>query len=210
MTCVGVEGPSRLAGQRLGASMSAIRVSVVGQSGSGKSTFARRLSARLALPCMELDGVYHQEGWSPLSAESFRNQTYTFVTEHPSWVVDGNYGIVRPVVWSEATHVVWLDMPRLVFMRRLAARSLKRITFREELWNGNREGLRNLLSKDSAENVLLHAWKTYPGNQVAFEQAFFDDQWHHIRFIRVRNDGDVEKCLDSLSRVFEQEGIVDD
>ena len=161
--------------------MSAIRVSVVGQSGSGKSTFARRLSARLALPSMELDGLYHQKNWSPLSPESFRAQTYRFVTEHPSWVVDGNYGIVRPLVWSKATHVVWLDMSKLIFMGRLAARSLRRITFQEELWNGNREGLRNILSSDSAENVLLHAWKTHAKNRDFFEQAFFDKQWHHIR-----------------------------
>ena len=190
--------------------MGAIRVSVVGQSGSGKSTFARCLSARLSLPCLELDGLYHQKDWSPLSPERFRTETYSFVTEHPSWVVDGNYGIVRPLVWSKATHVVWLDMPKAVFMKRLAVRSLKRITSREELWNGNRESLRNVLSKNREENVLLHAWQTYERNQTLFEHAFFDEQWQQARFIRVRNDRDVDKCLDSLVRVFEREGIVDE
>ena len=101
-------------------------------------------------------------------------------------------------------------MPKAVFMKRLAVRSLKRITSREELWNGNRESLRNVLSKNREENVLLHAWQTYERNQTLFEHAFFDEQWQQARFIRVRNDRDVDKCLDSLVRVFEREGIVDE
>lgn len=190
--------------------MRSVRLSIVGQSGSGKTTFARCISERLSLPCLELDGLYHQTDWSTLSAESFRTKTYSFVTAHSSWVVDGNYGLVRPLVWSKATHVIWLDMPRAVFMKRLVLRSLKRITLREELWNGNRESLRNVLSRHVDENVLLHAWKTYARNQASFEQAFFDEQWHHIRFIRLRNDREVDKCLESLTRVFEHEGSIDD
>ena len=48
------------------------RVSVVGVSGSGKSTFATTLAERLAVPHLELDSVYHPAGgrptWSPTSS----------------------------------------------------------------------------------------------------------------------------------------------
>jgi len=48
------------------------RVSVVGNSGSGKSTLARELAASLGVPHLELDGVFHQPGWQPLSADEFQ------------------------------------------------------------------------------------------------------------------------------------------
>ena len=189
--------------------MGAIRVSVVGQSGAGKSTFARRLSERLGIARLELDGVFHQNDWRPLPVDQFRIRVFEFVSETGSWVVDGNYGVVRPIVWAKSTHVVWLDLPKSVFMRRLIGRSVRRIFAREQLWNGNREGLRNLFSRDVDENVVLHAWQTYDANQTLFGQAFLDEQWRHVRFIRVRTDGEVDKCLDSLSRLYEGEGCLD-
>ena len=55
------------------------------------------------------------------------------------WVVDGNYSVVRDLVWDRADTVVWLDLPRLVVVRRITTRSIRRVVWREELWNGNRE-----------------------------------------------------------------------
>jgi cytidylate kinase len=47
------------------------RVSVVGTSGSGKSTVSRELARRLGACWLELDSVYHQAGWTPLDAQEF-------------------------------------------------------------------------------------------------------------------------------------------
>ncbi|MFJ9388451.1 shikimate kinase [Nocardioides sp. NPDC101246] len=40
-----------------------MRVSVVGSSGSGKSTVARRLADILGVPYIELDSIHWQPGW---------------------------------------------------------------------------------------------------------------------------------------------------
>ena len=65
---------NRLAVPRLTVLWSAFvrRVSVVGNSGSGKSTVARELAASLAVPHLELDSAFHQPGWEPLPREEFR------------------------------------------------------------------------------------------------------------------------------------------
>lgn len=47
------------------------RVAVVGNSGSGKSTFAAELARRLGVPWVELDAVFHQPGWTELDRRNF-------------------------------------------------------------------------------------------------------------------------------------------
>jgi adenylate kinase family enzyme len=42
------------------------RVSVVGNSGSGKTTVAAELARLIGAPHLELDSVFHQAGWVPL------------------------------------------------------------------------------------------------------------------------------------------------
>ena len=74
-----------------------------------------------------------------------------------AWVSDGNYGRVRDLVWSRATHLVWLDYERRVIMPRVIRRSIARAVDRTELWpgTGNREDWRMWFSK---EHPIRWAW----------------------------------------------------
>jgi adenylate kinase family enzyme len=124
------------------------RVLVVGTSGSGKSRLSRRLATRLDAPHVELDALRHQAGWVPMPAAEMRARVER-LTAGDRWVVDGNYLDVQPVVLARADTVVWIDLPRWLVMTRLARRSLWRGVTRRELWNGNRESLRRLMSPRS-------------------------------------------------------------
>jgi DNA-binding CsgD family transcriptional regulator len=50
------------------------RIAVVGVTGSGKTTLARELSRRLALPHVELDALYWGPGWMPAPRALFRER----------------------------------------------------------------------------------------------------------------------------------------
>ncbi|WBL36946.1 (d)CMP kinase [Tepidiforma flava] len=128
------------------------RVAVYGPSGSGKSTLARALGDRLGLPVVELDAVYHaRPGWEDLSREEFRAAVEGLLERHgDGWIFEGNYAAVRDLILPRADTVAWLDLPFPVVYRRLAWRTVSRSLRGAELWNGNRETLRQtFLSRDS-------------------------------------------------------------
>ncbi|HEX2361691.1 MAG TPA: hypothetical protein VHI11_06435, partial [Jiangellaceae bacterium] len=87
------------------------RVSVVGNAGSGKTKLARELAARLRVPHVELDAIFHQPNWTRLPTDEFRQRVADAVAGD-GWVVDGNYSSVRDLVWQRADAVVWLDFSR--------------------------------------------------------------------------------------------------
>jgi adenylate kinase family enzyme len=172
------------------------RVSVVGVSGSGKSTLGRNLAARLAVPYAELDAIYHQPDWVPLAEDQFRSQV-TAIASGEGWVIDGNYSAVLPLVWERADTVIWLDPPWRTVMRRLIWRSVRRVAGRTELWNGNRERWRNLLTWDERESVISWAWHHYPIYRERYTAAAADPAYCHLAFMRIATRADVHRLLAS-------------
>jgi len=173
------------------------RVNVVGVSGSGKTTTSAALAARLGVPHVELDSIFHQPGWTALPDAEFRRRVEA-ATAGTAWVVDGNYSRVRDVVWGRADTIVVLDLPRWRVMSQLLARTLRRTATRAELWNGNREQWANLIRRDPAQNILLWAWTRYPVNRQRYRAALTDPRWRHVAFLRVRSRREVGQLVRAL------------
>jgi adenylate kinase family enzyme len=170
------------------------RVSVVGTSGVGKSTVAAALAHALGAPWLELDSLQHQADWTPLPVAEFRARV-AFEAEGERWVIDGNYSRVQDIVWARADTVVWLDLPLRTVMCRVIWRTLRRVVGRVELWNGNRERWRNLLSLDKEQSVIAWAWQTHASNRARYEAAMADPAHGHLRFVRLRSPASVRRFL---------------
>ena len=170
------------------------RVSVVGCSGSGKSTVGRRLARDLGVPYVELDSIYHQPGWVPLATEEFRRRAAE-AAAGDGWVIDGNYSKVRPLVWARADTVVWLDLPRWTVMRQVTWRSLWRAAFRVELWNGNRERWANLVTWAPENSVISWAWHRHAVYQERYIAAAADPANAHLHFVRLRSHAEIRHFL---------------
>lgn len=100
------------------------RVLVIGCSGSGKSTFARRLAAVTGLPHISLDALYWQPGWTEPGRENFLARLDEAV-QQSSWIIDGGYVSYDGEVRRErADTVFFFDLPRLVCMSGILWRSV--------------------------------------------------------------------------------------
>ena len=175
------------------------RVSVVGNSGSGKSTLARELAAAFGVPYVELDGVFHQPGWVPLPEDEFR-RVVAAAAAGDGWVMDGNYSAVRPIVWARADTVVWLDLPRRTVMRQVVWRTLRRAVTRQELWNGNREPLRNFLTWVPEDSVISWAWHNHGKYRDRYAAAAADPANAHLTFVRLTSRRDINRFLTEAAR----------
>jgi adenylate kinase family enzyme len=176
-----------------------MRIVVVGTSGSGKTTLAKALAAQLALPYIELDALNWQAGWRDL----VRNDPDEFVRRvalavaADTWVVDGNYGLVREFIWRRATHLVWLDYDRAVVMYRVIRRSLVRAMLRTELWAGNRERWLHMLRPS---HPIRWAWSTWSRRRREFEERIGQRDYADLVALRLRRPREAEKLIRQLMR----------
>lgn len=165
---------------------------MVGNSGSGKTTLAGRLAAALGVPHLELDSVQHLPGWQPRPTAEFRAIVADFIAGD-AWVVDGNYGKARDIVWQRADTVVWLDLPRAVVMRQLVRRTLGRALLRRELWNGNRERFANFYRLDPEQSILRWAWTQHHSYRGRYSGASADPANAHLTFVRLTSRAQAEE-----------------
>jgi adenylate kinase family enzyme len=101
------------------------RVLVMGCSGAGKSTFARKLAEQRGLPFVSIDKIYWQPGWREPAPEDF-SANMTREADKPTWVIDGNYmrSGAGPLRRERADTVFWFDLPRRVCVSGIAVRIL--------------------------------------------------------------------------------------
>lgn len=170
------------------------RVSVVGGSCTGKTTFARALAELLGVPFVELDELNWQEGWTMTERDLFQSRVRE-ATAGDEWVVDGNYGGrgARDIVWPRADTVVWLDLPLLLSLVRMWRRTTGRIRRRERLWGGNQETIRNTFF--SRESLFMWALKTHRRRRRYLTALMTHPAYAHITFHRLRSPAQVERWL---------------
>jgi len=155
------------------------RVVVIGSSGAGKSTFAKALASLLDCPHIELDVLHWEENWTAPVVEVFRARVVTAM-DAPRWVVDGNYSMVRDLVWARATTVIWLNYALPIALWRVFWRSIRRALTGEVLFAGNRESLRNLFF--SRKSLLWWVITTFKRRRRQFEILRAENEFPQLQW----------------------------
>ena len=97
------------------------RIAIVGSPGSGKSTLARQIAAETGHPLIHLDYEHWSAGWTHPSKDEWRAMNEEFV-RGARWIIDGNYGGTMELRCRAANLVIFLDVPRMVCIRRVIRR----------------------------------------------------------------------------------------
>ncbi len=166
------------------------RILVIGNAGAGKSTFARQLGGKLALPVVHLDSHYWRPGWQTPEIKTWRQQIMTLV-ESPAWVMDGNYINTFDIRLPCADGLVWLDHPRGICIRRVLIRTIVGYgRTRPDLAPG---------CPDRFDIAFLRYVWTFPAKQRPRIIDGIVQFGRHLRVTRLACDREVEKFLTTIA-----------
>jgi adenylate kinase family enzyme len=174
------------------------RVRVVGNTGSGKTTFSARVADALGVPHLELDEVFWAADWTKRDPDEARGRIREFVASSADgWVTDGNWAAGTAGLLDDADAFVWLAYPRRVVMSRVIRRTLWRGLLRTELWHGNREDVRSLLRRDPDQNVVLWSWTRHEHYRRTYEALAAESS---VPVIRLSSPREARRWLSTLTR----------
>jgi adenylate kinase family enzyme len=181
------------------------RVVVLGTSCVGKTIFARSLARVLSSPYIELDALYWQSNWVPRPPDKFRKLVAQALSQD-CWVIDGNYGIVRDLVWSRATTIVWLNYSFPVVLWRALTRTVRRALTQEELFSGNRESLR--MAFFSRESILWWVLTTFHRRRKQYRRLFDAATFPHLEYVEFRKPSEAQNFLTGLETTVQTSSAV--
>jgi len=168
------------------------RVLVIGSSCVGKSTFARALADAASLPYVELDQLFWGPNWTAKPLEEFRSLVDR-ASAAERWVVEGNYGDVRDVLWPRAGVVIWLNYTFPVIFWRAMRRTVFRNITRQELWSGNRESFtRSFLSRES---ILVWVVTTFRRRRKQFEALRASGSFPQLAWLEFTHPNQAQEFL---------------
>ncbi|WP_025122935.1 MULTISPECIES: shikimate kinase [unclassified Serratia (in: enterobacteria)] len=185
-----------------------MKVNVVGTSGSGKSTVARQLAHKLAVPYIEMDKLYWRPNWQNAADEEFLQQVEQALVSAPAgWVLDGNYKRTKAVKWRDVDWVVWVDYGFCRTLYQAIRRAAVRAWHKTELWPGTGNVESYGRSFFSRESIIWWTIKTYRQNRKKYlaEQQNADNR--HIRFIQLRSPAETAAFLANLPEATGNEPI---
>jgi len=168
------------------------KIVIIGTSSSGKTTLGKYISNKMNIPHKELDEFYWEANWTGAEASVFRNRVDEF-TKNETWVVDGNFGQIRDLLWKKANTIIWLDYPIHIILKQFLRRSIIRSIKKEKLWNNNTETFRNNIF--SSNSLLIWIFKTYRSNKQEFAELMKSNKYSHLKFIRLEHPNETEQFL---------------
>ena len=100
------------------------RILIIGNAGSGKTTFAKALANKTQLPLVHLDKLYWRGTWEHTAREEF-DAILQNELESNEWIIDGNFNRTIPHRLKYCDTVFYFDLPVITCLMGITTRILK-------------------------------------------------------------------------------------
>ena len=144
----------------------ASRIFLYGVTGSGKSTLAAHLSAVTGIPWQAVDDLTWEPGWGSVPLDEQRRRIAA-ICERDEWILDAAYSAWLDIPVERVQVIIGLDYARWRSLARLARRTAARLVDGRSICNGNRETLRNVLSRNS---LFVFHFRTFAGKRATMRE----------------------------------------
>lgn len=100
------------------------KVLIIGNCGSGKSTFAKKLAAKTNLPLVHLDKLYWRGNRETVTRAEFDTYLQKELEKH-EWIIDGNYNRTIGHRLDYCDTVFYFDLPTITCLKGVILRTYK-------------------------------------------------------------------------------------
>ncbi len=100
------------------------KISIIGGSGTGKTTLANNLGKELNLPIYHIDGIHHLENWQ-IRDNAERDKIILDKVKEEKWVMDGTYRSTLKTRLENSDLIIYLDYSSIAQVKGALGRYIK-------------------------------------------------------------------------------------
>lgn len=100
------------------------KISIIGGSGTGKTTLTNNLGRDLNLPIYHIDGIHHKENWE-IRDKKERDKKILEIVEKNEWIIDGTYTSTLKQRLNKSDLIIYLDYSTFSQLKGILGRYIK-------------------------------------------------------------------------------------
>lgn len=162
------------------------RILIIGNSGGGKSTLARRLGEKLDLPVVHLDVLFWKPGWIERDDDEFRSRVAEALSAD-AWVCEGDFRASWDLRMPLADTIVWIDQPPWLCLLRAIRRVAQ---YRDGTRPDMAEGCRETIDFNFYGFIVTYNRRVRPALKAALAT-----HGAAARLVRLRSDREIAAFL---------------
>lgn len=164
-----------------------MKIAILGYTGAGKSTLARKIGEKYNVPVLHLDKVNYNKNWKASEAKEIVDD----FLENDAWVIDGNYSkSEQDRRFKEADKIIFLDFPRSVCFHR----AYKKYCENKE---NKRKDVANVYEEKFDFEIIK--WILFEGRNKEHKQKFKNIcDTYSQKVVICKNTKEVEEVLKSI------------